>query len=299
MYDISQLINTISLFIKDNVIEPIKDMTLVDYIDVCVLTLAIYMVIIFVRNRRAGKLATGVLLIIAAFIVTEAVDMHAMKFILQNFYQVGIIAIIVIFQDDLRAALEKVGGISSKLVSTISEGEKHSDKEVETAIAQICKAVFAMSEEKTGALIVIERDTKLGNYMDSGVALDAELTSSLLCNIFFNKAPLHDGAVIIRNLRIGAAGCKLPLTAKEIGVNLGTRHRAAVGLSEVASDALVIVVSEETGTVSLCCNGVLERGFIYNTLLWKLREKFGYDKEKQKKGRRLREKTRQRTGKDV
>ena len=243
----------ITAFFETNVLEPIKTMQAIDILDVALLTFIFYMVIRFLSNRRAGKLVTGCLLIVGFFVIAEATDMHAMKYILSNFYQVGFIAIIIIFQGELRSALEKVGGFSSKIVSGIAESaDKQSDADVafeaKEKIESICDAVFKMSDTCTGALIVIERDTKVGEFMD-GTKLDADISSVLIQNIFTNKAPLHDGAMIIRNMRIAAAACHLPLTARKVDDALGTRHRAAIGLSEVASDALVIVVSEETGTV--------------------------------------------------
>ncbi len=285
MNGISELFEIIKQFVEESIIAPVSAMSIVDYIDVLMLTLVIFMIIRFVSNRRAGKLATGIFLVIAAYVLINAVNMRAMKFVFSSFYQVGFIAIIIIFQDDLRAALEKVGGISTKIVKTIgdttSEDKAGSiNNELKYFIDSICDAVEDMSNTNTGALIVIERNTKLGNYIETGTILDANVSSLLLRNIFVNRAPLHDGAVIIKDMKIYAAGCKLPLTQNEVDASLGTRHRAAMGVSETASDAIVIVVSEETGTVSLCYNGEIRRGFDKDRLARELRKKLGKDRRK-------------------
>lgn len=283
----AQLIGEVINFFTVNVLEPIRTMKPIDVIDVVLLTCILYMVIRFLSNRRAGKLVTGCLLIVGFFVIAEAADMHAMKYILSNFYQVGFIAIIIIFQGELRSALEKVGGFSSKIVSGIAESaDKQSNtdvgSELKEKIESICDAVFSMADSCTGALIVIERDTKVGEYMD-GTKLDAEISSALIQNIFVNKAPLHDGAMIIRDMRIAAAACHLPLTSRKVDEALGTRHRAAIGLSEYASDALVIVVSEETGIVSLCHNSEIKRNYSRDKLSKELMGRLGKAKKKSKK----------------
>lgn len=256
MNTLMKLLDLIEQFATEYIIEPIRGMGIVDYADVLLLTVTIFVLILFLKNRRAGKLAIGFLFIIALFIIVNASQMKAMQYILSSFYQIGFIAVIIIFQDDLRAALEKVGGFSDKITKKIAGTNTET-----TAISEICKAVAEMSASMTGALIVIEGETKLGNYSDTGTLLDANVSSLLLRNIFFNRSPLHDGAIIIKEMRIHAAGCKLPLSHKALDASLGTRHRAALGVSETASDAIVIVVSEETGTVSVCYNGEIKRGF--------------------------------------
>ena len=256
MNTLKKLLDIIEQFATQNIIEPIRGMDIVDYADVLLLTVTIFMLILFLKNRRAGKLAIGFLLIIIVFIIVNSSQMKAMQYILSSFYQIGFIAVIIIFQDDLRAALEKVGGFSDKITKRIAGNNPET-----TSISEICKAVAEMSASLTGALIVIEGETKLGNYADTGTLLDANVSSLLLRNIFFNRSPLHDGAIIIKNMRVWAAGCKLPLSQKTLDASLGTRHRAALGISETASDAIVIVVSEETGIVSVCYNGEIKRGF--------------------------------------
>ena len=234
-----------------------------DIIDILLLTFLLFFVYRFIRNRRAGKLALGMILIIGVLLLSSLFKMQAIGFVLQNFYQVGIIAILIVFQPELRAALEKVGNTSIITgIKQIATGErKNHANQVENAVTCICDAAFDMSAEKTGALIVIERTTKLGDYIDTGVKLWAHISSELLKNIFFKNAPLHDGAVIIRNSTVCAAGCFLRISEQEgLDNDLGTRHRAAIGVSEV-SDAIVVVVSEESGKVSLACDSKIKRDF--------------------------------------
>ena len=198
----------------------------------------------------------------AVLFISMIFNMRALNFILENFFQVGMIALIVIFQSDLRAALERFGSTKIKGFRGITETDA---KAIINAAEVISEAADALSKTKTGALIAIERSTKLGEHLSHGVILNAELSSLLIRNIFFNKAPMHDGAMIIREKRIYAAGCYLPLSNADVNKDLGTRHRAALGLSEV-SDSIVIVVSEETGTISVAVDGELARNFTQETL---------------------------------
>lgn len=247
------------------IITRIEGIEVKDIFDIFILSLILFFVFRFIMDRRAGKLALGLLLLAIILFVGNAFDMHAITFILQNFYQAGIIAIIIVFQPELRAALEKMGTASISNIKNISVDIK-STSYISNAISVISETVCDLSMEKTGALIVIERSTKLGDHIKTGTILNAQLTAPLLKNIFFNKAPLHDGAVILRNYRIFSAGCFLPLSTKEdIVSDLGTRHRAAIGISEL-SDAIVIVVSEETGNISIAKNGTLKRNYSYKTL---------------------------------
>lgn len=239
------------------VIGVIADMKFVDFIDIIILSIILFYVYKFIRQRRAVRLARGVLIITAVLLVSAIFEMRALNFILQNFFQVGMIAIIIIFQSDLRAALERFGSTNIKNFKGINEGDA---KAIENVAEIISDAAVTLAETKTGALIVIERSTKLGEHLSHGVILNADMSTLLIRNIFFNKAPMHDGAMIIRDRRIYAAGCYLPLSNADVNKDLGTRHRAALGLSEV-SDAIVVVVSEETGTISLATDGDLDRGF--------------------------------------
>ena len=235
-----------------------------DVIDIALLAVVLYYVYRFVRERRAGKLALGLGILVVLYALTTIFEMYAMSFLLQNVFQVGLLALIILFQPELRAALEKVGGDPLRSIRSLTEPKEVA--EATRAIDNICIAASDMARDRTGALIVIERTTKLGDIMKTGVQLDAVISQSLIKNIFFNKAALHDGAMIIRDNRIAAAGCFLPLTQNtQISKDKGTRHRAGVGVSEV-SDAVVIIVSEETGEISLALGGSLLGGQNYTTL---------------------------------
>ena len=260
-----KLMGALTTFFQDNIWKYLKNISFVDIIDIAVLSILLYLVFQFLKERRAGKLMMGLGVFSALLVLSTLLNMYAVKYILQNFYQIGLIAIVIVFQPELRAALEKIGNSPlrsfKELVSDTGEAEA-----VSADVEAICEAVCNMARSKTGALIVIERQTKLGDVMKTGVTINAQISSFLLRNIFFNNAPLHDGAVIIRSHHICAAGCFLPLsTTDDIVKDLGTRHRAAIGMSE-ASDAIVIVVSEETGTISTAINGVLKRNYNYNLL---------------------------------
>ena len=257
--------NKIVVLFKDYVLTTVAEIGVKDVVDIFILACLFYYVYSFIRNRRAGKLVTGLFIIIGLFIVSAIFKMYALEYILQNFYQVGLIAVLIVFQPELRAALEKVGGTSFLGIKNITADSRELSA-IGAEIDAICSAVSDLSRDKVGALIVIERSTKLGEYINSGVLVDSVLSPQILKNIFFNKAPLHDGAVIIRDKRVYAAGCFLPLsTSDDIESDLGTRHRAALGLSET-SDAIVIVVSEETGNISIAREGRLNRNYNYNSL---------------------------------
>ncbi|MBQ8552347.1 MAG: diadenylate cyclase CdaA [Clostridia bacterium] len=238
----------------------------IDIIDIAIVAFVFYYVYKFVRERRAGKLAVGILILLLVLLLSEILEMHALGFILTNIFQVGIIALIILFQPELRSALEKVGAEPLRGLRNISENKAGTDVQTTAMIGEITQAVCDMSLDKTGALIVIERSTKLGDIIKSGTVVNANVNSFLIRNIFFNKAPLHDGAMIIKDGRIFSAGCFLPLsTNDDIIKDLGTRHRAAIGMSE-NSDAVIIVVSEETGSISIAFEGQLKRNYSYNTL---------------------------------
>lgn len=265
MLTVQTITGVLKEFFTKFLIEPVRHMEFKDGIDILVLTLVLFFIYRLIRDSRAWKLLVGLGVIFVITIVARAFEMNGLNFIFGNFQQLGIIAILILFQPELRMMLEKVGETPITGVKSIAAESK--DLAAHSAeIDAICTAVNDLSREKVGALIVIERSTKLGDFIKSGVIVDAAISSHLIRNLFFNKAPLHDGAVIIRNSRVCAAGCFLPLSTKEdINKDLGTRHRAAIGLTEV-SDALVIVVSEETGTISVSIDGNLERNFNYSSL---------------------------------
>ena len=263
---------------KIYVIDILAGINLVSVIDILIVSILMFGIYKFIRDRRASKLALGLGLIFAVFFISNIFDMAAMRFILQNFYQVGIIAIIIVFQPELRDALEKVGTTPIN-IRKINNRSKTNTKAT-SSIAVIADAVCEMAKERTGALIVLERTTKLGDYIKTGVEIDAKISSHLFRNIFFNKSPLHDGAMIIRDCRIHAAGCFLPLSQNEAIIKtLGTRHRAAIGMSE-NSDAAVVVVSEETGTVSVAVDGHLIRGLTKGDLISRLQSLLVGDDDK-------------------
>ena len=237
------------------IVSSVKTMGILDVVDILLLSIVLFFIYRFIRDRRAGKLLIGLGLVLALSLLGDALELPATRFIFSDFRQIGVIAILILFQPELRSALEKVGGTPLSGIRTITADSRDAAM-MNAEIDAICTAAGDLSRDKVGALIVIEQSTKLGEYIKSGVMVDAMISPYILKNIFFNNAPLHDGAVIIRSGRICAAGCFLPL---------GTRHRAALGLSEI-SDALVIVVSEETGTISLAVDGKLERNYNYNSL---------------------------------
>ena len=241
---------------------------LIDIIDIAFVSILIYYIIKFIRTRRAGKLAIGVLIILGSMFLSDLLDMRAVNFLLSNVVQVGLIALIILFQPELRSGLEKVGGNPFRTIKPSGETKDQMNRHV--AIADLCETAAELSKEYTGALIVIERTTPLGDIIKTGTVINADINISLLKNIFYNKAPMHDGAVVIKNGRICAAGCFLPMsTNDDIIKDLGTRHRSAIGMSE-NSDAVVIVVSEETGTISLAVDGQLKRNYDQNTLQYEL-----------------------------
>ena len=258
------LLATLSGIWQNNIWAYLQDISWINILDILVLAVLLHLAYKFMQDRRAGKLALGVVIFLGILILSSVLRMNAIRFIFQNFYQIGLLAVVIVFQPELRAGLEKMGNSPFSSLKSLTSDQQMA--EISADIDVICDAAGDMARTKTGALIVIERSTKLGEYIKSGVVVNAQLSSLLLRNIFFNKAPLHDGSVIIRGRRIFAAGCFLPLSDKDdIIQDLGTRHRAAIGLSE-CSDAVVIVVSEETGVISLAVNGKLTRDYNYSTL---------------------------------
>ena len=261
--------------------DQVTAMGIVDIIDIALVSVLLYYVFVFIRERRAGKLAIGVVFLLFAVMISDLVNMRSLSFLLENIVQVGMLAVIVIFQPELRSMLEKMGGNSIKGLSKLSESKD--DVQKLALIEEICEAAHTLSESKTGALIAIEGLTRLGDEIKTGVTVNADVSRYMIGNIFFNKAPLHDGAMIIREGRIHACGCFLPLSHnQEIIKELGTRHRAAIGLSEV-SDAFVIVVSEETGMISVARDGTLARNYDKQSLREELMQLFELSEKKPKR----------------
>lgn len=268
-----------SIFTWTYFVNQIKSIGIMDIIDILLVAILLYYVYSFIRDRRAGKLAAGVAVLVAVMLISSLLGLSAMSFIMTNVFQVGFIALLVVFQPELRSALEKMGGEPLKSLRNIGES-KEAQSSVSPYINEISRTVEDLSATRTGALIVLERSTKLGDIIKTGVTVNADISSFVLKNIFYNGAPLHDGAVIIRNWRVYAAGCFLPLSSNEnIIKDLGTRHRAGIGMSE-ESDAIIIIVSEETGNISVAIGGQLKRGYTYNSLKRELENIFVVPKEK-------------------
>lgn len=231
-----------------------------DTVDILLVTVIIYFAFKFLRDRRASKLAAGVILFLVFLVISDMFEMRALNFLLKSVTQAGLVALLIIFQPELRSALEKMGTGSIKNIKSMFSSTTDMKKYMD-GITEVCKAAERLAATKTGAIIIFERETKIGDIAKNGTVIDAEINSMMIGNIFFNKAPLHDGALIVRENRLYAAGCFLPLTQNpDIMKELGTRHRAAIGISEV-SDAVVVVVSEETGVISVAIDGKLKRGY--------------------------------------
>ena len=237
---------------------------IVDLLDIIIVAFIIYKLIQIVRQARAKQLIYGVLIIVFAWAVSAWLDMIALNSMLNLVIGQGVIAIAIIFQPEIRNALEIVSRTNIGLISRKNKAGNTSA--IEASIDAVTHACQAFQNSKTGALIVFERDTRLGDIIKTGTVVDADVTIELLSNIFYPKTALHDGAVIIRNGRIHAAGCILPLTHdSNLKKGLGTRHRASIGMSE-NSDAVVVVVSEETGNISVAIDGKLRRDFNMGSL---------------------------------
>lgn len=245
-----------------------KTIGLNDIVDIIILSYLFFHIMKLIRETRALQLTKGILLLVGSYIVAVVFDLQTLKFLLKICFQWGFVALIILFQPELRRMLERVGRAKIADIALFKPSDGEEDAEhVRAAIRAVCDASMKLSSTRTGALIIFERKTKLGEQIATGTLLDCVPSAAMLGNIFVPNTPLHDGAVIIREGKILAAGCFLPKPAKEELINkqLGSRHRAAIGMSE-NSDAIVIVVSEETGTISVAENGELTRGYVEDTL---------------------------------
>ena len=243
----------------------VTNIRIVDILDILVIAFLIYKCIEFFSKTRGGQLVKGLILLLVMAIIADWLDMVTVNFLMVRVMDSLLIAAVIIFHPEIRRVLERVGtsklGLLGRGSATDSEEER-----ISKCIDAACKAAGSMQEQKCGALMVFERTTQLGEIVATGTLIDAEATSPLIANVFFPKSPLHDGGMILRQGKVYAAGCILPLTQNTaLNKELGTRHRAAIGMSE-NSDAVVVVVSEETGTISLAVNGELRRGFDAITL---------------------------------
>ena len=233
-----------------------------DYLDIAVVAFLIYKLLPLIRTPSTMRIARTVLAIVVIAWITEAAHLYTLSWIINQFLAVGLLAIVVLFQPELRRMLDHLGSVK---LSTFF-GSSKPIQEMDTVIGQTVMACETMSREKVGALIVFARDQRLDEYFKTGTQIDGQVSEQLLRNIFFPKAALHDGAMIIRDGRVAAAGCVLPLSSSNrLSADLGTRHRAGVGMSE-ASDAVVVIVSEETGTISVAVGGMLKRHLAPRTL---------------------------------
>ena len=235
-----------------------------DILDVIIIAFLVYKLLDLVRSTRAENILKGVVIFLLALWLSEIFHLYGIAYILGNMVQVGILALIILFQPEIRQILEKLGSKNIRLLRAFTPAQQQT--ELERAIDQTVIACSEMSQTKTGVLIVFERHIQLDDMVRSGTTLDAAVSSELLKNIFFVKAPMHDGAVIIRHGRILGAGCMLPLSKNvNLSRDLGMRHRAGIGMSE-NSDAVVVIVSEETGSISVAVGGMLKRHLMPETL---------------------------------
>ena len=256
-----------------------------DYLDVAIMAYAIYLILRLIRSTKTESLGKGVLIFLLAVWLSYALELNGVHFILKNMLDVGILALIVLFQPEIRRILEQLG--SSRLAAFNPFAKAQQTSAIENAISQTVLACAEMSKSRTGVLIVFEREINLDDMVRSGTIVDAQISNELLKNIFFVKAAMHDGAVIIRNGRLLAGGCMLPLSQNvNLSRDLGMRHRAGIGMSE-NSDAVVVIVSEETGTISVAIGGMLKRHLKPETLEKLLVNELLPQPEEEKKEKRL------------
>ena len=245
-----------------NFIDNVANMQWSDYADIALVAFLIYNILPLIRTPSTMRIARSVAALLIITWLTSALDLYTLNFILNQFLAVGLIAFVILFQPELRRMLDRLGNV--RLRSFF--GFEKPVQEVNTVIDQTVMACEVLSREKVGALIVFAREARLDEYFKTGTQIDGQVSEQLIRNIFFPKAALHDGAMIIRDGRVAAAGCVLPLSeSHRLSADLGTRHRAGVGVSEV-SDAVVVIVSEETGTISVAVGGMLKRHLASKTL---------------------------------
>ncbi len=256
-----------------------------DIIDVLIVSFLIYKVLKFIRDTRTVQLLKGVIVLVVVMQISQFVKLHTVHYLLSNAMQLGLIAILIVFQPELRRALEQIGKTSLGQWFNFEEEDENVEKAV--IISEIKESCANMSKGRIGALIVMEREIKIGDIIGTGINLNADISAELLTNIFIPKTPLHDGAVIIRNNKIEAASCFLPLSQNpDVSKELGTRHRAGLGMSE-ESDAVVVIVSEETGAISIACGGELNMHLTPDSLEKELNKLFDVKKKEGKRKRIL------------
>ncbi|MCI8364058.1 MAG: TIGR00159 family protein [Eubacterium sp.] len=251
---------TIRTFFRDYVAWlSMPSINVIDIIEIIIIAFAVYHIVIWIKDTRAWVLMKGIIVLFLVWIIAMILGMNVLLWIFQNAMVIGITAIVIIFQPEFRNALEQLGRKSFSSISPFEDSKNKTERYSDRSIQGIVKAVYEMAKVKTGALIVVEREIQCREFERTGIPIDAEISSQLLINIFEHNTPLHDGAVILRDNRVVSATCYLPLSDNlELSKDLGTRHRASIGVSEV-SDSLTIVVSEETGVVSVAAEGKLTR----------------------------------------
>ena len=253
----------------------VQGVNITDILDILIVAFLIYKFLPLLKSTGTTRIAGVVVSVLVIAWLTDFLKLHALSWILNQFLSVGLIAIVVLFQPELRRMIDHIGNMKWKKFF----GHQKPEQALIPVIAQTVQACETMSKQKVGALIVFERDNRLDEYFKSGTMIDGEVSDQLLLNIFFPKAALHDGAMIVRGGRVAAAACVLPLSdSRRLSAELGTRHRAAVGMSE-ASDAVVVVVSEETGAISVAVGGMLKRHLAPQTLERLLRNELCPDEE--------------------
>ena len=259
---------------------PLLQIQLADVVDIAILSFIVYKLLWMLGKTSSGRVMWGLLLLMAAMALSSFFKLTATSFLLDKLVIQGIVVLVVLFQPEIRRFLERMG---SGRLGLVFASTKEAGQEVETAILQTTEAYTDLSRDKVGALMVFERQNLLDDVIKTGTALDCSVSSELLKNIFWNKAPLHDGAVIVRDGRIVGAGCMLPLSGNvNLSRDLGMRHRAGIGMSE-HSDAVVVIVSEETGSISAAVGGMLKRHLAPETLERLLRNELLNDKQEEKK----------------
>lgn len=268
--------------IFNSILSIIKTIQLRDIVDILAIALLIFGLFKLIQETRAVQLLKGVIMLLIVYFLSSLFGLVMLSSLLRTFFEAAVVVIAIIFQPEIRKALEQMGRNNTykKYIKIFTKHHKGDEwkKAVEKSIVDAADTAVLFSRSKTGALLVFERETMLSDIAATGTIIDAETSVALFGNIFFNKAPLHDGASIIRDGKLFAAGCILPLTSnRNVDINLGTRHRAGLGISE-QSDAVVLVVSEETGVISLAVNGILLREFTREELIKKLEQFLIYDR---------------------
>lgn len=268
--------------IFNSILSIIKTIQLRDIVDILAIALLIFGLFKLIQETRAVQLLKGVIMLLIVYFLSSLFGLVMLSSLLRTFFEAAVVVIAIIFQPEIRKALEQMGRNNTykKYIKIFTKHHKGDEwkKAVEKSIVDAADTAVLFSRSKTGALLVFERETMLSDIAATGTIIDAETSVALFGNIFFNKAPLHDGASIIRDGKLFAAGCILPLTSnRNVDINLGTRHRAGLGISE-QSDAVVLIVSEETGVISLAVNGILLREFTREELIKKLEQFLIFDR---------------------